>query len=231
MTIHEQPHVADRHAHFVGGGIASLAGAAFLVRDGNMPGENIHVYEKLDVTGGAMDGAGDPEEGYLIRGGRMFNYPTYESTWDLFETIPSLEDDSRSVKDVMDEFNDANPSNAETRLMYEGERIDASEYGLTDQHRQSLARLLLTPEAKLGDTRIEEWFDESFLETNFWYVWATIFAFQPWHSAAEVRRYMYRFLHEFPQLHTMEGVDRTKYNQYDSMILPLRRSTSSTATR
>jgi len=223
MTIHEQPHVADRHAHFVGGGIASLAGAAFLVRDGNMPGENVHVYEKLDVTGGAMDGAGDPDEGYLIRGGRMFNYPTYECTWDLFETIPSLEDDSRSVKDVMDEFNDANPSHAKTRLMHEGERIDASEYGLTDQHRRSLVRLLLTSEERLGDTRIEEWFDDSFLETNFWYVWATIFAFQPWHSVAEVRRYMYRFLHEFPQLHSMEGIDRTKYNQYDSMILPLRR--------
>ena len=121
-----------------------------------MPGENIHVYEKLDVAGGAMDGAGDPGEGYLIRGGRMYNYLTYECAWDLFETIPSLEDDSRSVKAVMDEFNEAHPSYAKTRLMHEGKRIDAGEYGLTRQHRQSIAQLLLTSEPRLGDTRIKE---------------------------------------------------------------------------
>ncbi|WP_257300403.1 oleate hydratase [Haloarchaeobius sp. FL176] len=223
MTIHQQPHVTDREAHFTGGGIASLAGAAFLVRDGNMPGENIHIYEKLDVVGGAMDGAGDPDEGYVIRGGRMFNFPTYECTWDLFRTIPSLEDPSRSVKAEMDEFNEVHESCAETRLMDGSTRIDASNYGLTGRHRRSIVKLLLTPEERLGDARIEEWFADDFFETNFWYVWATIFAFQPWHSVAEVRRYMYRFLHEFPRLHTMEGVDRTRYNQYDSMILPLRR--------
>jgi oleate hydratase len=223
MTIHQDPHVADREAHFTGGGIASLAGAAFLIRDADMPGENIHIYEKLDVVGGAMDGAGEPEEGYVIRGGRMFNFPTYECTWDLFRTIPVLEEPDISVKEEMNEFNEIHESCAETRLMRGEKRIDASEYQLDGTHRRQMLRLLATPEQRLGGIRIEEWFDDSFFETNFWYVWATIFAFQPWHSVAEVRRYMYRFLHEFPRLHTMEGVDRTKYNQYDSMIRPLRR--------
>jgi oleate hydratase len=220
---HRDPPASEREAHFAGGGIAGLAGAAFLIRDGDMPGENIHVYEKLDVMGGAMDGAGDPDEGYVIRGGRMFNFPAYECTWDLFRTIPSLEDPDTSVKEEMDEFNEIYESYAETRLMTGSRRIDASKNQLTTRHRLRMARLLATPEARLGDTRIEEWFSDDFFETNFWYVWATIFAFQPWHSVAEVRRYMYRFFHEFPRLHTMEGVDRTKYNQYDSMILPLRR--------
>ncbi|MEF8827343.1 MAG: oleate hydratase, partial [Halapricum sp.] len=223
MAVERTPHVADREAHVVGGGIAGLAAAAFLIRDGNMPGENVHLYEKLDVVGGAMDGAGDPEAGYVIRGGRMFNFPAYECTWDLFRTIPSLEDASVSVKEEMNDFNEKHPSYAETRLIEDGIHLDASRFELETRHRISLIRLLLTSEERLGDTRIEEWFDESFFETNFWYVWATIFAFQPWHSVAEVRRYMYRFFHEFLRLHTMEGVDRTKYNQYDSMILPLRR--------
>ncbi|WP_425504406.1 oleate hydratase [Salinilacihabitans rarus] len=223
MSTDRPPHVATREAHVVGGGIAGLAAAAFLIRDGNMPGENVHLYEKLDVVGGAMDGAGDPEEGYVIRGGRMFNFPTYECTWDLFRTIPSLEDPSISVKEEMNEFNEIHESYAETRLMENGQRVDASQFELDTQHRLSLVRLLATPEERLGDTRIEEWFDDDFFETNFWYLWATIFAFQPWHSVAEVRRYMYRFLHVFPGLHTLEDIDRTKYNQYDSMILPLRR--------
>ncbi|AFO56400.1 MULTISPECIES: oleate hydratase [Natrinema] len=215
---------SDREAYFVGGGIASLAGAAFLVRDSELPGENIHVLEKLDVMGGALDGAGSPEEGYVIRGGRMFNYPAYECTWDLLESIPSLEDRERSVKDVMDEFNEANQTYAVARLLGdEQEVLDVSSYGFEMDHRLSLLQLALTPEAQLGDTRIEEWFSESFFETPFWYIWATTFAFQPWHSVAEMRRYMHRFMHEFPRLNTMEGIHRTKYNQYDSMVRPIRR--------
>ncbi len=223
MPGEQTPHVADREAHVVGGGIAGLAAAAFLIRDGNMPGENVHLYEKLDVVGGAMDGAGNPDEGYVIRGGRMFNFPAYECTWDLFRTIPSLEDSSISVKEEMNEFNEIHESYAETRLVEDGTQLDASQFELKMHHRISLVRLLLTPEERLGDTRIEEWFDDDFFETNFWYLWATIFAFQPWHSVAEVRRYMYRFLHVFPGLHTLEDIDRTKYDQYHSMILPLRR--------
>ncbi|SEO86319.1 oleate hydratase [Halorientalis persicus] len=219
-----EPDVTDREAYFVGGGIASLAGAAFLVRDGGMPGENVHVLEKLDVMGGALDGAGSPEEGYVIRGGRMLNFPTYECTWDLLDSIPALEDEDRSIKAVMDEFNAEHETYAEARLMNSDQEIlDVSSYGFEMEHRLSLLQLVLTPEEKLGDTRIEEWFSESFFDTTFWYLWATTFAFQPWHSAAELRRYLHRFMHEFPRLHTLEGVDRTKYNQYDSMVRPLRR--------
>lgn len=211
-------------AYFVGGGIASLAGAAFLIRDGGVAGENVHILEKLDVMGGALDGAGSPEAGYVIRGGRMLNYPTYECTWDLFETVPSLEDPDRSVKDVMDEFNERYETYAEARLMDSEQTIlDVSSYGFEMEHRLSLLRLILTPEEQLSDTRIEEWFSESFFETTFWYLWATTFAFQPWHSVAEMRRYLHRFMHEFPRLHTLAGIDRTKYNQYDSMVRPLRR--------
>ena len=189
MLGEQTPHVADREAHVVGGGIAGLAAAAFLIRDGNMPGENVHLYEKLDVFGGAMDGAGTPDEGYVIRGGRMFNFPAYECTWDLFRTIPSLEDSSISVKEEMNEFNEIHESYAETRLVEDGTHLDASQFELKMHHRISLVRLLLTPEERLGDTRIEEWFDDDFFETNFWYLWATIFAFQPSPYPGTARRY------------------------------------------
>ena len=77
-------------ACLVGGGIGSLAAAAFMIRDGNLPGGNISILETLPVMGGSLDGAGDPAGGYSLRGGRMFTNDNYECTWDLFKTIPSL---------------------------------------------------------------------------------------------------------------------------------------------
>ncbi|MBM7624717.1 oleate hydratase [Sporohalobacter salinus] len=220
--------VSEREAYFVGGGIASLAGAAFLIRDGKMPAENIHILEKLDVLGGAMDGAGNPEDGYVIRGGRMYTQfadrPAYECMRDLFRSVPSLDDPEISVLEKTREFNKGMSTNAVTRLVGEdGERINAALYQLTDQHRLALTRLFLTPEPELGNKKIKDYFSESFFDTNFWYLWATVFAFQPWHSVAEMRRYMNRFMQEFERLHNLGGIDRTKYNQYDSQILPLQK--------
>ncbi|MGM0411429.1 MAG: oleate hydratase, partial [Bacillota bacterium] len=211
----ENTKIQEREAYFVGGGIASLSGAAFLIRDGKMPAENIHILEKLDVVGGAMDGAGNPEEGYVARGARMYTLfddkPVYECVRDLFDTIPSLEDPDKSVLDNIYQFNKNNNQAAQTRLIASnGEILNASNYQLDDRHRLSLFRLFITTEDILGETTIEEWFSDSFFETNFWSLWATVFAFQPWHSVAEMRRYMKRFMQEFGRLDTLSGVDRTR---------------------
>ena len=56
----------------MGAEIASLAAPAILIRDGNLLEHNIAIYEELDRLGGVLDGAGDPEHGYIIRGSRMF---------------------------------------------------------------------------------------------------------------------------------------------------------------
>jgi len=62
--------VDGKTAWFVGSGLASLAGAAFLVRDGHMPGERITILEQQAIAGGALDGLDVPEKGFVIRGGR-----------------------------------------------------------------------------------------------------------------------------------------------------------------
>ena len=80
--------VDDKNAYIVGSGLASLAAACFLVRDGQMPGSHIHILESMDVAGGACDGIFDPSRGYVMRGGReMENH--FECLWDLFRSIPS----------------------------------------------------------------------------------------------------------------------------------------------
>ncbi|KAK0334865.1 hypothetical protein LTR94_015162 [Friedmanniomyces endolithicus] len=172
------------HLWIIGGGIAGMAAAAFAIRDAKVPAKNIHILEELDISGGSMDGGQTPHaaQAWVTRGGRMLTDETYLCLWDLFSSIPSLE----------------NPN-------------------------VSMLRLLASKEEKIGSRRIDEFFDEAFFETNFWRMWRTTFAFQKWHSAAELRRYFLRFIQELPRIHTLAGVKRTKYNQYDSMILPLQR--------
>ena len=91
--------VNKTNAYMVGAGLASLSAAVFLIRDGHVPGKNIHIYEELNITGGSMDGNGNPEEGYVIRGGRMFDEEAYACTFGVMESIPSLTDPKVSILD------------------------------------------------------------------------------------------------------------------------------------
>ncbi|WP_281281624.1 oleate hydratase [Paenibacillus oralis] len=213
---------SGRQVYFVGGGIASLAGAAFLIRDCGFPGQQIHILEEMKVLGGSNDGAGNVEQGYVIRGGRMLNDETYENTWDLLWSIPSLDNPDLSLREEIIAFDTAHPTHSNARLVNKhGEVVDVSSMGFDMADRLAMVKLIMTPEEALGKARINDWFGPHFFETNFWYMWATTFAFQPWHSAVELKRYMIRFMHEFPRIHTLEGVTRTPYNQYDSIILPM----------
>lgn len=214
-----QPHQNNK-AYFVGSGIAALAGAAFLIRDGHIPGENIHLFEELDRTGGSLDGAGSVETGYVMRGGRMIE-EHYVCTYDLFASIPALTDPNKTVYDEIVEFSHQHVSASRCRLLRNGEKVDVSSFGLSEKDRLDLIALLMHSEDSLGAKRIEDWFAAGFFKTNFWLMWATMFAFQPWHSVVEIKRYLLRFIQLFPDFNQMGGVWRTPYNQYDSMVLPL----------
>jgi oleate hydratase len=52
--------------YFVGSGIASLAGAAFLIRDCGVDGRDIVVLEEQLDFGGALDAHGSAETGYFM---------------------------------------------------------------------------------------------------------------------------------------------------------------------
>lgn len=209
--------------YLVGGGIASLAAAAFLIRDGGVRGENISVLEETGLAGGSLDGDGTPDVGYVIRGGRMFTDEAYTCTYDLLSSIPSLTDPDRTVRDEIRVFNEDNPSHSRSRLVRAGAKVDVSTLGLSNRDRLDLIELMAASEESLGAKRIEDYFAPAFFKTNFWTMWATTFAFEPWHSVVECRRYIQRFIQEFPRMATLAGVRRTPYNQYDSIVLPLTR--------
>lgn len=209
-----------------GGGIAGMAAAAFAIRDGSVPARNVHILEQLSVEGGSLDGAKAPNQAHawVTRGGRMLEDEAYLCTWDLFESIPSLGDPGRSVRQEIIDFNEEVKTDARARLIGDGHQIlDASHYGFNAADRVEMIHLLGLSESALGARRIEDIFADHFFETNFWRMWRTMFAFQKWHSAAEMRRYMIRFVQEFDRIHTLSGVRRTVYNQYDSMVVPLQR--------
>jgi oleate hydratase len=212
---------SDIKAYLAGGGIASLASAAYLIRDGGLKGDNISIFEETELLGGSLDGAGSPDKGYVIRGGRMFTYEAYTCTFDLLSGIPSLGDPAITVKDEIYAFNEKHIPDSKARLVRSGQKVDVSTMGFSRQDRLDLIELMATSEAPLGAKRIEDVFEPSFFTTNFWYMWVTTFAFQPWHSAVELKRYLHRFIQEFPRIQTLGGVRRTPYNQYDSIVLPL----------
>lgn len=213
--------IQECQAYLLGGGIASLSAAAFLIRDAHMPGKNIHIMEQLNIFGGSMDGAGQAQTGYTARGGREIE-EHFECFMELFSFIPSLKDKSVSVLDEFKQLNIEEPIESHCRLVHrQGEKLDFSSLGLSTMNAFSLGKLRLLTEEALGATTIEEYFDSSFFETNFWFFWASMFAFEPWHSVVEVKRYMERFMHLIGGMNRLKGILHTEYNQYDSLILPL----------
>jgi len=205
--------------YLVGGGIASLAAAAFLIRDGDIPGHTITILEESSRIGGSLDAAGNDTDGYVMRGGRMIE-SKYLCTYDLFASIPTL-DESRTVTQEIFDWNKTMKTASKARLFRNGQRVDAPSFGLSENHILALERLALEPEHFLGRSTISDQFDPGFFETDFWHMWCTTFAFQPWHSAIEFKRYLVRFTHMVSGFNTLTGIMRTVYNQYDSMVRPL----------
>jgi oleate hydratase len=208
--------------YLVGSGIASLASAVYLIIDAGIPGKQIHIYEQDSVTGGALDGAGDVDSGFIIRGGRMHE-EHFVCYWDLLSNIPSYDDSEVSVRDESFEFSSRFVSHAQARLLKAGKKIDLSSFGLSLKEQSELLKLTFTPEVALDNLSIEEWFSGDFFKTNYWLLWSTMFAFQKWSSVAMMRRYMKRFIHLVEGMPTLGGIMRTKYNQYHSVVLPLMR--------
>ncbi|KPP96882.1 oleate hydratase [Marinobacter sp. HL-58] len=214
--------IADRRAWIVGSGIAGLSAAFFLIRDGHMPAGNITFLEEQEIEGGSLDGAGNAEDGYIVRGGREMEM-TYQNFWDVFSEIPALELPKPFT--VLDEYrilNDADKNWSKARLLEkQGQIKDFSTMELTKRQQLEVVRLLLARKEDLDDITVEDWFSEGFLNSNFYTFWRTMFAFQNWHSVLEMKLYMHRFLHLMDGLNDMTSLVFPKYNQYDTFVRPL----------
>lgn len=213
--------VDNKSAYIIGSGLAGLSAAVFLVRDAQMKGENIHILEELPVAGGSLDGAKRPNAGFVVRGGReMENH--FECLWDMYRSIPSLEIPGASYLDEYYWLDKEDPNSSNCRLIYNrGDRLPSDgQYGL-GKCTNEIVKLIMTPEKELEGETIEEFFSDDFFKTNFWSYWSTMFAFEKWHSVAEMRRYAMRFIHHIDGLPDFTALKFNKYNQYESMVKPL----------
>ena len=216
--------VDEKSAYLVGSGLASLAAACFLVRDGQMPGKNIHILEAMEVAGGACDGINDPTRGYVMRGGReMENH--FECLWDLFHSIPSLETPGASVLDEYYWLNKHDPNYSLCRAtVNRGEDAHTDgKFNLSQKGCMEIMKLFMTKDEDLYDKTIEDVFDDEVFNSDFWLYWRTMFAFENWHSALEMKLYFQRFIHHIGGLPDFSALKFTKYNQYESLILPMKK--------
>jgi len=214
--------VDKKSAYIIGTGLAGLSAAFYLVRDGQMKGEHIHLLEKLELAGGSCDGRKDITKGFFMRGGReMDNH--FECMWDMYRDVPSIETEGISVLDEYYWLNKEGPNYSLCRATVKrGQDAHTDkQFKLDKQSAQDLMKLYMTPEKELEDKKISEIFHDSFWETNFWLYWQTMFAFQRWSSALEMKRYLQRYVHHIDGLPDFSALRFTKYNQFESMILPL----------
>lgn len=214
--------VDEKKAWIVGAGLAGMAAAGFLIRDGQMRGENITILEASNVDGGALDGAGNELTGWLLRGGREME-AHFECLWDLYRSVPSLEVDGS----VLDEFywlNKEDPNFSYNRTTSNQGELGGIEpdFTLGDRGRKDLLDLVLALPEDLFDKRINEVMSKRFFKSNFWLYWRTMFAFEEWHSALELKRYVQRFIHDIVGLPDFSVLKFTRYNQYESLVLPLK---------
>jgi oleate hydratase len=212
--------IENRKAYIVGGGIAGLSAAAFLVRDASMPAGNITVFEQGPVVGGSMDGA-PGQKGYLCRGERELE-PYMECLWYLCAQTPSLENPGRTVLDDIVDFNKDEPIHSEARAFVRQGHIvsDIHDFKVSKSDMADLMRLFETPESELEDVTLEQFFKPSFFESNLWLCFSTMLAFKPIHSAMEAMRYFQRFALG-ARIEYLEGIVHTKYNEYDAIIKPV----------
>lgn len=224
----------------IGAGLSNMAAAVYLIQEGGWPGDAITFYSLDDH--GSNDGAPVSEttdeywnknhplentKGYVARGGRMLNYRTYVDLMDLLGRIPSATEPNMTAEEDTRSFDAQHRTFDKARLL-EGSKgiLDAGHLGFNNKDRLLMTKLIMMPdseEEKLDNVSIAEYFkdDPHMFQTNFWYMWETTFAFRTQSSAQELRRYMHQMIYEFTQIEHLVGVNRTRYNQYESIMLPL----------
>ena len=129
-----------------------------------------------------------------------------------------------TVFDELVAFNKDYSTRSKSRLVdNNGQIMDFYKNGLNSEDRRALIMLSIKSEKALGNKTIQDCFPPSFFKTNFWYLYSSMFSFETWHSAIEMKRYMNRFMHLCGNLNTLEGIHRSSLNQYESFVLPIQK--------
>ena len=211
----------NKKAYIIGNGIAGLSTAVFLIKDGGMKGSDITILDRNPESGGSFDGKGSAKTGYVCSGYRMFERSIYLSTYDLLSKIPSLTNPKKTLKDDFLKFNQKVKVNDKARLVENGKITNPWLCELNWRDRFNLVKILYLPEKLFGKSQIKDYFTKNFFTTNFWFEWSTTYAFEPWHSLVEMKRYLNRFVHDAPRYSSMSCILSAPYSEHDFFITPI----------
>jgi oleate hydratase len=143
-------------AHIVGGGFGGLAAAVLLIRNADMSGPDITIYEADEKLGGGFFLAGDAKSGYNLPGS-IFD-KEFRCALDLLGQIPTQADSNINVAEQFLTFNKEHPFVDQTHIVDRNlRRIHDQRYGLSLSDGLRLAKLSLTREASLDGQRIKDW--------------------------------------------------------------------------
>jgi oleate hydratase len=175
--MHRNPE--STHAWLVGSGIASLAAAVHLIKDGKLRASNVHILDVHMGTGGGIKHYGNAENGYVLTG--CLPYFHDKCVEELLSLVPSAKAPDKSILDtIRDLERDEAPqpqATATTRILKRGdsglEKVDAGHLHIGSQERLELLKIMLESERALGGRQIQEFFDDKFFGSNFWTLWST----------------------------------------------------------
>jgi oleate hydratase len=225
IRAHKPEGIENRKAYIIGGGIAGLASAVFLIDDCYVPGENVTIIDQLPVFGGSMDGAKIGEGKYLSRGERELE-PYMECLWYLGNKIPSLYTEGRTITEETVDVNKSDRIYAKARILNNRGQVwdGINKFKMSPKLTKKMMQLLTMPEEEINGISIEEFFGDTFAEfkmTPTWQCFHTMLAFKDYHSMIEMKRYMIRFIQFQPRMEVLDGILHTKYNEFDSLIDPV----------
>ena len=207
-------------AHIIGGGFGGLAAAALLIRNADMSGPDITIYEADETLGGGFFLAGDAKSGYNMPGS-IFDRK-FHCALDLLGKIPTQAYSNINVAEQFLTFNKEHPFVDQTHIIDRNlRRIHDQRYGLSLGDGLRLAKLSFTYEASLDGQLIRDWFSPKFFTSEFWLLWSTLMGSLPQHTIIEFRRYLNRFVYLFPDLSSMANVLRSQFNQHEAFVEPL----------
>lgn len=225
IRAHKPEGIENRKAYIVGGGVAGLATAVFLIDDCYVPGENVTIYDQLPLMGGSMDGAKIGDGKYTCRGERELE-PYMECFWYLGNKIPSLYTPGRTITEETVDVNKADRIYAHSRILHQQGKVweGIKDYHMSQALSKKLMEMIAMPEEQMDGLTIEEYFGSTYPEFEkhpIWQCFHTMLAFKEYHSMIEMKRYMVRFIQFQPHMDTLDGILHTKYNEFDSYIDPI----------
>lgn len=213
--------IDDKKAYLIGTGIGALAAGCFLIRDAHMDGSKITFLDQAEIPGGSLDGLVRENMGYVARGGREMGHH-FEVLWDLFSSLQSTEDPNMTVLDHFYYTNLDDPNFSNCRITKnQGVRYDNGKFNLGQDLAKELAAFVSVPDDALQDKTMEDVFSDELLQSDFWTYWRTMFAFENWHSALEMKLYMNRFIHHIDGLTDLSSLQFSRHDQFTSFVKPM----------